>query len=219
MEPELPYPVLVAYAEDHHLVRDALINNLEQTGKVKVIVTADNGSDLIRGIRESSQLPHVCLLDIEMPVMNGFDTSLFIRKQWPDIKILALSGYETELYQLRMVRCGADGYLGKRSRTSELLRAITAVYNNRIYNTELFDTPLTSLKRKAKDEPEFSAVEELLLKYCGEDKTLDEIADQVGFTHKSLEMHRYKLYQKIGVKSRVGLLMYAIKNGFVSVNA
>lgn len=219
MEPELSYPVLVAYAEDHHLVRDALINNLEQTGKVKMIVTADNGADLIKGIRESDTLPDVCLLDIEMPVMNGFDTSMYIKKEWPGIKILALSGYETELYQLRMIRCGADGYLGKRSRTSELMKAITAVYNNRIYNTELFDTPLTSLKRKAKGEPEFNAVEELLLKYCGEDKTLDEIADQVGFSHKSIEMYRYKLYQKIGVKSRVGLLMYAIKNGFVSVNA
>ena len=151
--------------------------------------------------------------------MNGFDTSMYIKKEWPGIKILALSGYETELYQLRMIRCGADGYLGKRSRTSELMKAITAVYNNRIYNTELFDTPLTRLKRKAQGEPEFNAVEELLLKYWGEDKTLDEIADQVGFSHKSIEMYRYKLYQKIGVKSRVGLLMYAIKNGFVSVNA
>lgn len=216
MELEIQQPVLLAYAEDHSLVRDALVEKLEQTGKIKVIITADNGADLIKSIKHSKVLPDVCLLDIEMPVMDGFETAAALKKQWSSIKIIALSGYETELYQMRMIKCGADAYLNKRTRNSELLRAILAVHNNDVYNTELF-TNVAQLKRKAETKLNFNGIEEQLLKYCGEERTLNEIAKMIGQPPKSIEMYRYKLYQKIGVKNRVGLLLYAIRNGYVTI--
>ena len=213
---EIKEPVLLAYAEDHSLLRDTLIEKIEQTGEVKVIVSADNGADLIKQIKHCEVLPEVCLLDIEMPVMNGFETTISLKKEFPNIKIIILSGYETESYQIRIIKCGADAYLNKRIRNSELLRTILAVSRNEIYNSELF-TNIAQIKRKTDNSIDLNGIEEHILKLCGEEHTLNEIAKAIGLSAKSIEMYRYKLYQKNGVKNRVGLLLYAIKNGYVKV--
>lgn len=135
---EIKEPVLLAYAEDHSLLRDTLIEKIEQTGEVKVIVSADNGADLIKQIKHCEVLPEVCLLDIEMPVMNGFETTRTLKKRYPNIGIIALSGYETEPYQIRMLQSGADTYLNKRTDIKELLHTIVALSKGSLYNKEQF---------------------------------------------------------------------------------
>jgi len=213
-----PQPLIrVAYAEDHHLVRVALSEQLEQTGSIKVMLSVADGAALIEGIRRSPHLPHVCLLDIEMPVMNGFEATKALKKQWPSIKILALTGYDTELYQIKMLQCGVDAFLLKRTSHSELIKAITALYNEEIYHSGLFERNAPVLNKKTGKAINLTPMEEWLLKVCGEDKTLKELGDLLHFSSKQIEMCRYHLYQKIGVKNRAGMLMYAIRNGYVSI--
>ncbi|RQO29650.1 hypothetical protein DBR32_15440 [Taibaiella sp. KBW10] len=213
-------PIKIAYAEDHDLIREAIITNLEKDGRIKVIVEAGNGADLIKKMEECPEEPNVCLLDISMPKMDGFETITALKHKWPEIKILVISAYESEGYRVRMVLCGADGYLTKRAKASEMRRAIEEIYDVGLYNTELFSKEFVqSVKRKKFVLPELTALDMQLLRYSIADKTFDEISGLLGYSAKSIEAHRLRLYNKIGVKTRAGLAFFAIKFGYVGIES
>jgi two-component system invasion response regulator UvrY len=212
-------PIYVAYAEDHKMVRETVIDFMEKLGGIKFILQAENGKELIAKIENSPIKPDVCLIDIVMPVMNGFDTVTGIKRTWDSIKVLVLSGYFSEEYLIKMILSEADGYLTKKSNPTDIHKAIIDVHETGMYNTELFTRQFVNqVRNKRKFVPELTAKESQLLKLSIEDKTYEEIAAIMNLTAKSAEGHRIRLFQKLGVKTRAGLVMYAIRYGYVTID-
>lgn len=213
-----PKPIRVAYAEDHVMLRTALSENLENSGIVKVVLQADNGIDLIRALQQAEELPEVVLMDIEMPGMNGFETSRELKKRWPRLRILALTGHESEAVLHKMIRCGADGHITKRADTSELLKAINDLNNGEVYNTELLSEGRSSFLPPDLAASAFNPMEVRLLQASAQERTVEEMARMMGHKPKSVSSSLYRLYKKAGVQSAKGLLLYAIRYGFVSTD-
>lgn len=212
--------IKVAYAEDHDMVRETVVDFLEKLGGIRFIIQAENGRELIEKIESSKVKPDVCLIDIVMPEMNGFDTVARLRRLWPEMKILILSGYQNEEYLIKMILSGADGYLTKKSNPVDIKRAIVDVHEYGLYNTELFTTKfINDVRSNRISIPHLTGKELQLLKLSIEDKTYEEIAAIMNITLKSVEGHRLRLFHKLEVKTRAGLAMYAVKYGYVTIDS
>jgi two-component system invasion response regulator UvrY len=202
--------ITVAHADDHLLLSATMADNMRLYPHITMVLHAPNGRELINALKCSITLPDIVLLDIKMKEMDGFETAAYTKKKWPQIKIIALTGFDTEYHLFNMIKCGASAFLSKRSPPEELVKAIEMVMDNQIYNTELFTGG------REEQQLEFCGIETLLLQHAHEELTIEELAAHLGFKYKTVEARLSKLYEKIGVKGRLGLLLFAIKNGFVS---
>lgn len=117
-----------AIADDHDLMRETTCNILLLYG-YKVVLEAVNGKDLLLQLQELDQLPHVCLLDLNMPEMNGYETTRFLRKHFPSIRILAFSQFAQQNQVREILACGADGFLRKESDPSVWKKELEKISN------------------------------------------------------------------------------------------
>jgi len=211
-------PFQIAFADDHLLVRKSIISLLEAEGNIKVLIEADNGKSLIEAIEKSSVKPEVCLMDIQMPVMNGFEAAAIIRSRWPEIKILVLSAFRDELQAIRIIRMGINGYLPKNCAPAEISKALAAIRKYGVYFTDFFAYDLlVAAQKKEAGMPLLSETEIQLLKYSCTELTYAEIAARMKTTTKKVEGYRDRLHKKLGVKTKVGLAMFAIRSGIVPI--
>jgi len=211
-------PIYVAFADDHKIVRESVVFFLESQAEIKVVIQASNGKDLLEKLESAKIQPQVCILDIMMPLMNGFETIGRLKTKYPDLKILVLSGFLREPYIINMIKAGANGYLSKNCHPKEIAQAIQEIVNGDFYCGENF-TPrfVTAVRKSEAKTANLTEREAQLLKWCIEDMTYGEISRKMNTTEKSIEGYRNKLFQKLGVKTRVGLAIYAIKYGYVTV--
>lgn len=211
-------PVLIAYAEDHELVRSCLVSCLEETGGIKVIFEAKNGLELIAFLERSSFIPDICIIDIKMPEMDGFATVTKIKKKWNAIKILVLSAYQQDEYIVQMILAGANGYLSKDCTLKELKNAILSIYEHDMYISELFSQKqIAAVQYGTVKLPDLTEKELQLLRLSIKDISYHEIAALMKTTYKSVEGYRSKIFQKLGIKTRVGMAIYAVRFGYVSI--
>jgi DNA-binding NarL/FixJ family response regulator len=214
----LQTPVRVAYADDHLAVRKGIISLLDLMGNIKVDIEADNGSDLLSQLQTATRLPDVCLLDINMPVMNGFDTLVAIKKKWPQMKVLVLTVFESDHYIIRMIKNGANGYLLKDCSPHELHAALFAVAQEGVYYSRLVSPRFSNaIKQNLVNLPNFTAKETMVMKYCCSDLTYAEIAEKMKTTTRSVEGYRDSLFKKLQLNSRVSLALYAVQTGIVPI--
>lgn len=212
----------IVLVDDHSLLRIGLAQLVQSLG-FTVIFEADDGKEFIEKLQPTA-LPEVVLMDINMPVMDGFETTQWLKQNHPDIKVLALSMYDNENSIIRMLKCGAKGYILKDSEPAELKTAIEDVINKGYYYSDLVSGKLIHAINKIEDEG--SAVNTLanlndretdFLKYACTEMTYKEIADKMFVSPRTIDGYRDGLFEKLHVKTRVGLVMYAIKNGIVTV--
>lgn len=213
----------IALADDHVLLRNGLANLLRDL-EYEVVFEADNGAELLEKLQTNS-LPDVVLMDINMPKMDGYDTTQWLKKNYPDIKVLALSMYDDENAIIRMLKCGAKGYILKDSDPAELKLAINALLTKGFYHSELVTGKLIHTINHL-DEPEHSSVKNVLglnereiefLKLVCTEMTYKEIAEQMCLSPRTIDGYRDSLFEKLNLKSRVGLVVFAIKNGITKV--
>lgn len=121
--------IKIAYAEDHALMRDTISALLRENG-FNVVYAAANGEELIKELADVEVLPDLCLLDVRMPVLDGYQTASEIRKRWPGIKIIAFSMDNQESCIVRMFKSGACAYIVKTGHTDEILNSIRHVYKH-----------------------------------------------------------------------------------------
>jgi two-component system invasion response regulator UvrY len=210
--------IRVAIADDQLMVRSSIAYHLETDGDISVVIQASNGQELLDELQRAASLPDVCLLDILMPVRNGIQTMSCIRHQWPEIRAMALTGYLNEAYTIQMILAGANGYLTKNTAPDQLRKAVRVVHEYGVYYNQQF-TP-AKVKAATSNEllPQFTAMELELLRNCIQDLTYQEIADRMGCSAKSVEGYRNRLFHKIGVRTRSGLILFAISNGYVPID-
>jgi two-component system invasion response regulator UvrY len=213
----------IALVDDHVLLRNGLADLIRKLG-FDVILEADNGKAFTEKLRDSEQ-PDVALLDINMPEMDGYETALWIKKNRPEIRVLALSMYDDENAIIRMLKNGARGYILKDCEPSELKAAIEALIEKGYYYSEMVTGRLIHSINHL-DEPEHSTVKEVLglnqreiefLKLCCTEMTYKEIADKMCLSPRTIDGYRDALFEKLNLKSRVGLVLFAIKSGIVKV--
>lgn len=214
----------LALADDHTVMRNGLATLLKGLGYT-VLFEADNGRDFIQKI-SIDQPPQVALLDINMPGMDGYETAGWIKEHFPEVRVLALSMYDDEAAIIRMLKNGARGYILKDSNISDVKTAIDAVMTRGYYHSELVTGKLIHSINHL-DSPDHSAIMELLklnkreidfLKFACTEMSYKEIADQMFLSTRTVEGYRDALFVKLGVHTRVGLVMFAVKNGIIRLH-
>jgi two-component system, NarL family, invasion response regulator UvrY len=212
----------IALADDHVLIRTGLAGLLLNNGH-NVLLEADNGKELISKL-DPTNLPEVVLMDINMPEMDGCEATKWLRKNYPAIKVLALSMYNSENAIIRMLKCGAKGYLLKDSKPRQLESAIQTVLSEGFHYSELVSGKLINALNKMGEETEqnnnltkLSEKEMEFLRLSCSELTYKEIAEKIFVSPRTVDNYRDSLFEKLNVKTRVGLVMYAVKNGIVEI--
>lgn len=217
--------IKVALVDDHVLLRKGLASLISSQG-YQVHFECDNGKQLISNLNKDD-LPDIILMDINMPKMDGFETTLWLKENYPLVNVLALSMYDDENAIIRMLRNGAKGYVSKEIEPMELSTAINAVVTKGFYYSETVTGKLIHSIRetredghgnKKKQQSNLSDKEIEFLKLVCTEKTYKEIADEMNLSARTIDGYRDQLFEKLNIKSRVGLVLYAIKNGLVRFN-
>lgn len=212
----------IALADDHVLLRKGLVSLVENLG-YKVILEVDNGQQLTEHIQAGVH-PDLVLMDINMPVKDGYETTKWLKNNAPLTKVLALSMYDDENAIIRMLKNGAKGYILKDSEPGELRTAIESILSKGFYYSEMVtgrlihsintmddeDSPAKNLSGLNEREIDF-------LKLAATELTYKEIAEQMHLSPRTIDGYRDALFEKLNIKSRVGLVLFAIKNGLVKI--
>ncbi len=215
------HPIIrIGMADDHTMFRRGVAAILNDTDRLKVVAEGSNGQELIHAISRLPTPPDVCLLDINMPVLNGYDTLKVLRETYKDMKFLILTMLAHEYVIIKMLRLGANGYLLKEDDPNELKRAIETVYQHDFYHTDLVNGHLISLVKSGLDYKKIvlSDQEAIFLKYTCSEMTYKEIADLMKIGTRTVDTYRDTLFTRLNVKSRTGLAIYALKLGLSSID-
>jgi two-component system, NarL family, invasion response regulator UvrY len=215
--------IKIALADDHILLRSGLAGLVTNLGYT-VLLECNNGKDLADKL-DKNNLPDLVLMDINMPEMDGYETTAWLKANYPLVQVLALSMYDDENAIIRMLRCGARGYIMKDSDPLELKQAIDDVVTKGVHYSELvtgkllhsiYNTNGTSGNSQQLLELNDREIE--FLKLASTEMTYREIADQMHLSPRTIDGYRDNLFEKLNIKNRVGLVLYAIKNGIVQLN-
>lgn len=215
---ETQTPIRIAMADDHVLIRTALANLIDSFENCKVILQARTGQELVDQL-QPDYLPQIILLDLNMPEMDGFKTSAWFKDHHPHIHIIMLTMYDAEATMIRLLRNGVRGFLKKDVHPSELRYAIQSLMQFGYYYSHDTTGKLMNLFRNqgemALQKNVLSDQEVKFLELASSDKTYKEIAMELDLSPRAVDNLRDHLFNKLDVKSRVGLAMYAIKQGLV----
>ncbi len=212
--------IQVAIADDHVLLRNALARLVNSFDGYAVLLEADNGKDLRAKIMQHL-IPDIVLLDVNMPEMDGFETTQWLHKNYPHVKVLVLSMLSDEKTIIKMFRLGARGYLLKNTDPEELQKALESVNNKNVYLSEYVSGKLVSGLHKDADAVVPPVVlnekEKEFLRWTCTELSYKEIAEKMNLNARRVDDYRQGLFTRLNVHSRVGLVLFAIKNGIVEV--
>jgi DNA-binding NarL/FixJ family response regulator len=212
----------IAIADDHAMFRKGLASLINYFPGYKVLFEAVNGKDFIKQLRPNA-LPDIALLDINMPDMDGYATTQWLHINYPQIKILALSTMDSETAIIKMIKNGATGYVLKDAEPDELKLAFDEIFHKGYFYNDLITkkvmqtinvlataTPVAGFSRLTEREIEF-------LKLLCSEKTYNEIAANMNVSPRTVDGYRNALFEKLNLKSRTGLALFAVKNGIVKL--
>jgi two-component system invasion response regulator UvrY len=212
--------IQVAIADDHSLLRKALGKLVASFDNYAVLFEADNGKEIKAKILQHI-IPDVVLLDVNMPDMDGYETVRWLYQNCPQVKVLALSMFSDEKTIIKMLRLGAKGYILKNIDPEELKNALDSVMQKNFYLSEYISGKIISGLNKDIDKPDEEVTltekeKEFLRLICSE-ITYKDIATKMFVSPRTVDDYRNTLFEKLKVKSRVGLVMYAMKNGLAEM--
>lgn len=214
--------IRISLIDDHKLFRDGIKLILNAVPNFEVISEHNNGKEFIEEIHSLN--PDVVLTDIDMPVMDGEQTTIEIKKLAPHIKVLTMSMHSDEEYYHRMINAGVKGFIIKESSSSELIEAVEKVANNENYfSQELMRRIIYNFSSKEKQVLKNNKIEiskreiEVLVLIC-KGLTNIEISEELHISQRTVEGHRSKLLRKTGSRNTTNLIMYAVKNGLVELD-
>jgi len=209
-------------ADDHILLRDALANLINNFENFSVIGLAANGLEVLECINGGNK-PDIIILDLNMPEMDGYETTRWLNRHHPAIKILILTMYDSDIALIRLLQEGVRGFLKKDIHPDELKHALDTVDEHGYYYTNSTTGKIAALFKKNNDSQSglekntLTDIEIDFLKLASSDLTYKEIAIKMNISTRVADNYREELFEKLGVKSRVGLAIYAIKNGIVTI--
>jgi DNA-binding NarL/FixJ family response regulator len=202
-----PEPIKLAIVDDHQLFRKGISRILSDYGNIDVIIEAENGSDLFNKIEATNISPDVCMLDVNMPSMNGFETTKALKEKRKETKILIVSSHIHEYSIASLLLYGASGFLSKNTDPDTLVNAIVAIHENGYYHSELIHPKYLELlyNRKAKENMLTEREIEFTL-YCCTNLHYNEIARSLNLSIKTIEGYRDSVFKKLNINSRSELV-------------
>lgn len=206
----------IAIVDDHTLMSKALENMITENSKYKVVMNQPNGEDFINALENTSELPAVVLMDINMPYKNGIETTEWLTEHHPDIRVIALTMEDDEKVLIKMLKAGAKGYLLKDMQPSILFQAIDTVFEKGSFYTDFVAQKL--LKVQTEDAKNASLLSDLkerekeFIKLACSELTYKEIADKMCLSPKTIDGYRDSVFVKLEIKNRVGLVLFALKH-------
>ncbi|MGN6250140.1 MAG: response regulator [Ginsengibacter sp.] len=215
-----PDTIKVAIADDHKIFRKGVILSLKVYHNINFILEAENGEELIKGIEKEQ--PDIVLLDLKMPVKDGIETTKYLNKHYPQIRILILTMFEDERFVGHLMESGANGYLLKSTEPAEIKQGIIDVMNTGFYLNNFVNRVLIKKNyAKQKFNPNLNSEvvvsereKEVLSLVCME-YTAQEIAQKMDISPRTVEAIKDRLMERFGVKNSVGLVFFAMKNGLI----
>ena len=212
-------PIRVLVVDDHAVLREGICALLAQHVDIRVVGQASNGIQALEQV-EALQ-PHIVLMDITMPEMDGLEATRQIKARWPQTRVLVLTQHENKEYALPLLQAGASGYVLKKGGGGELVEAIRAVHTEGAFlhpsvAREMMDRALEQ-DAGAANAPRLTEREREVLRMVAEGLSSREIADQLCLSAKTVITHRANIMEKLGVHNRAELVKYAIREGLVQV--
>ncbi|MDI9339951.1 MAG: response regulator transcription factor [Sediminibacterium sp.] len=215
--------VRVAIVDDQALFRKGLISLLEEFEHLDVMLEASNGKDFFQGLRRCrEELPHVVILDIQMPEMDGIETLIRLNTEYPNMHALMLTMHnETEII-FHLVDKGAKGFLLKDAAIETVVRAIDSIMASGFYfpdniSKSLVKGMVSNQKSKQLNDANHLSEREIeIIRLICKEFSSQEIADKLNISLNTVNKHRESIFQKINAKNVVGVVMYALKNNLVS---
>lgn len=216
-------PITIAIADDHALFRKGLIALIRSLGdEYTVVFEAGSGNEFIKKLQEAEQEPHIAIIDINMPGKNGFETVAWMNEHRPHVKVLVISMLNKEEIMVRMLRMGIKGYLSKDVEPEILKQAIDSIMYRGFYYTDFITGRLLHDLQKESSakgaQPALTERETEILQWMCTELSYKEIAAKVNLSVKTIDIHRENLCRKTGSISRIGLVMYAIRNKIIEVD-
>lgn len=213
----------VAVVDDHRLLAQALADLINRLDDYTILFCAENGQDLFRKL-EGQAVPDLVLLDVNMPVMNGLDTAIQLRERYPAVRVLALSMLDDEQTVVQMMQHGTRGYLLKGCHPHELRQALDDVRDKGMYSSAFLtghllgqlSRPAVSaqpVEVKSNLSERLNERERHFVKLACSELTYVEIADKMCVSPRTVDGYREAVFEKLQVKTRVGLVMAAIRLG------
>jgi len=213
----------VYIADDHTLFRKAMVTLLQTFDRVSVVKDAENGKELINLVK--AEVPHVAIVDLEMPIMDGSATCEHLIARYPDVKLIILTMHDNSKFILHMMDMGVHAFLLKNAEPEELEKALYSVIEKDFYHNDLVAAVLRkNVREKSKlprNKPLFHQAEltererEILVLICQE-LTMKEIGQRLFLSENTVRNHRVNIMDKVGVNNIVGLVKFAYEMGIVS---
>jgi DNA-binding NarL/FixJ family response regulator len=212
--------IAIAIVDDHTLFRQGLAYLLTESNEIEVVFDAGDGAEMIRKLPMQA-LPDVILMDITMPVMDGYESTRWIKQNYPQIKVLALSMFEEDTPIINMLKSGAGGYMLKQAKAADLINAIKTIekqtfFINDLVSGKLLNNIQNNLPVK-QSKIQVSANELKFLELCCSDLTYKEIADIMNLSPFTINNYREALFEKFETKSRTGLVISALKSNLIKL--
>lgn len=217
---DAPSPIKIALADDHQLLRHALATLINSFDNCKVIFEAGNGQEVTSFI-SNGQVPHILLLDLNMPRQDGYETAKWLRDHYPDVHVLMLTMYDSESSLIRLLQAGVKGFLKKDIHPGELRTAIQSVMESGYYYSNSITGKLINLFRNSGDENilkknMLTEIEIRFLQMTCSEMTYKEIAQSLHMSPRAVDMLRDNLFTRLDARNRIGLAMFAIRTGLVT---
>lgn len=209
----------IGLVDDHQLFLKSLRLMLESFGNYEVLIEALNGEDLQSKLKNSSTIPDLILLDVNMPVMDGIATAKWLAKHYPAVKTVALSMNDTDVAIIEMIKAGCCAYLLKDTHPNELEKALDEVVTKGYYNADASNINFRRLLMKSHETPAIvlTEKEKQFLPYACSELTYKQVAAEMNLSERTIDGYRESLFAKFNVQSRVGLCLEALRKGFVKL--
>jgi two-component system, NarL family, invasion response regulator UvrY len=214
--------IKIALADDHVIFRESLALTINGFGNCKVVLHASTGTELIEQM-DAGNIPDIVVLDLNMPEKNGYDAAAYIMEHHPKVNVLMLTMYDADIALIRLLQLGIKGFLRKDIHPVELKNAINSIMETGFYYSSSTTGRLFSLFKKNQENGTLlyknllNDTEILFLKLACTEATYKEIAQKMNLNPRSVDNLRDHLFQKLEVKSRVGLAMYALRQGIIII--
>lgn len=206
--------IQVVLVDDHSLLRKGMVELVENFGVYKVLFEASNGKAFIERLEQSFIMPDVIIMDVNMPIMNGFEAMEWLTAHHPEIPVLALSMYDDDHSIIKMMCLGAKGYILKDAEPEEFKEAMDALVEKGFYYSKrVGKLMLEQMQNGGKSHIRMNDRELEFLQWVCTELTYKEIAAKMFVSPRTVDGYREALFEKLQVKNRVGLAMYAIKSG------
>lgn len=209
--------ITVAIADDHHLFLSSISLMINTFPSFSVVCEAGNGNKLIEDITRIEGEVDLVLLDVKMPGKNGIITAKEISSKYPAIKIVALSMNNDDASILQMVRSGACAFLLKEMHPTDFEKALLEIYHKGYYNSDAVNVNYRRLLTAESTDVKLTIQERKFLDLAAKDLTYKQIASQMNLSEKTIDGYRDSLFQKLGVQSRVGMVMQGLRQKLIEL--